>query len=486
MGQGMNNVWLTGYGSHGGHPDFGVSKIDFQSGIPVVNFNPIPMEFNQTQANIADANGNLLCYTNGYYIADATGDTMLNGSGINPSIFTSGKSDGLTIPQSHLIIPYPSNPNQYILFHSTIDNQVQTTASFLYYSIIDMTQNGGLGEVTLKNQILITDDLNAGKIAAVKHGNGRDWWIVCHKVNTDSIYTVLLNPQGVAMPTLQSAGIVRAKDVGQVTFSPDGSKFAYNWLLDGLEIFEFDRCSGIFNSLQFVPLNNYSGMGVAFSSNSQFVYASAGDSLFQFDLIASDILASQTLIAVYDSFVSGPIQLPTYFQLMKLAPDGKIYITTGNGTFHYHIIDQPDSLGLASNVIQHGLNLGHYYYNTLPNHPNYHLGPLVGSICDSITGLPPPEENLTLKLYPNPNNGSFQITYTPLPENLQLKVFNTLGKQVHAQLLPQWSQLQNIDIGKLSAGVYMATITSSASKKSAKTSLPKRCTTAPLQIWILP
>ncbi|MBT8195581.1 MAG: T9SS type A sorting domain-containing protein, partial [Bacteroidia bacterium] len=159
---------------------------------------------------------------------------------------------------------------------------------------------------------------------------------------------------------------------------------------------------------------------------------------------------------------------PTYFQLMALAPDGKIYITTGNSTFHYHIIDQPDSLGTACNVIQHGLDINHYYFNTLPNHPNYHLGPLVGSICDSITGLPPPEENLTLKLYPNPNSGIFQITYTPLPENLKLQVFNILGEEVHAQLLPQWSQLQNINIGKLPAGVYMAAITSSASSKSVK------------------
>ena len=154
---------------------------------------------------------------------------------------------------------------------------------------------------------------------------------------------------------------------------------------------------------------------------------------------------------------------------MALAPDGKIYITTGNGTFHYHIIDQPDSLGTACNVIQHGLNLNHYYYNTLPNHPNYHLGPLVGSVCDTVyTGIPPPEERLTLKLYPNPNSGSFQITYTPLPENLTLQVFNILGEKVHSQLLPQWSQLQNIHIGNLPAGVYMATITSSASSKSKR------------------
>ena len=130
---------------------------------------------------------------------------------------------------------------------------------------------------------------------------------------------------------------------------------------------------------------------------------------------------------------------------MKLAPDGKIYITTCNSTLVMHTVEHPDSIGLACDVQQHSVNLNRYYFNTLPNHPNYHLGPLVGSLCDTVvTGIPPPEERLTLKLYPNPNSGSFQITYTPLPENLTLQVFNILGEEVHSQLLPQWSQLQNI------------------------------------------
>ena len=411
-----------------------------------------------------------LFYTNGYYIADATGDTMLNGGGINPSQYTSMFPDGLTIRQSHLIIPLPNQPNNFILFHGTIDNIAQITSSFLYYSIIDMAKNGGLGEVVLKNQVLISDELNVGKIAAVKHGNGSDWWIACHKLNTDSIYTVLVTPQGIGIPTIQSAGINRPRDLGQVYFSPDGTKFAYNWFQHGLEIFEFDRCTGVFTSLEFIPTSNYAGSGVAFSANSQVLYASATDSLFQFDLSASNILGSQTLVAVWDSFLSGVgAFLPTWFELMALAPDGNIYITTGNSTFEYHIIEDPDSLGTACNVIQHGLTLPHLYFNTLPNHPNYHLGPLVGSACDTIvTGMPPPEERLTLKLYPNPNSGTFQIMYTPAPENILLQVLNILGEVVHTQSLPQWSQLQNIHIGNLPAGVYMASLSSSASKKSIK------------------
>lgn len=35
--------------------------------------------FDNTQANISDENGNILTSSNGIFIADATGDTMLGG-----------------------------------------------------------------------------------------------------------------------------------------------------------------------------------------------------------------------------------------------------------------------------------------------------------------------------------------------------------------------------------------------------------------------
>ncbi|MCB0849322.1 MAG: hypothetical protein KDC20_06170, partial [Bacteroidetes bacterium] len=57
--------------------------------------------------NISDVSGNMLFYTNGYYIADATNDTMQNGSGLNPGAYANAFSDGFMIPQGALIIPKP-------------------------------------------------------------------------------------------------------------------------------------------------------------------------------------------------------------------------------------------------------------------------------------------------------------------------------------------------------------------------------------------
>ncbi|NNM15611.1 MAG: hypothetical protein HKO56_03045, partial [Bacteroidia bacterium] len=95
-GQGINNNWITGYGGGFGDPDFGESTIDFFTGSASISLNHMEMDFRQTHANISDSSGNLLFFTNGYYIADANGDTMLNGTGINPSTFTNMFPDGLT------------------------------------------------------------------------------------------------------------------------------------------------------------------------------------------------------------------------------------------------------------------------------------------------------------------------------------------------------------------------------------------------------
>jgi hypothetical protein len=45
------------------------------------------MPFKGTEATICDAQGDFLMSTNGIWIANAINDTMLNGSGLSPSLF---------------------------------------------------------------------------------------------------------------------------------------------------------------------------------------------------------------------------------------------------------------------------------------------------------------------------------------------------------------------------------------------------------------
>ena len=115
--------------------------------------------------------------------------------------------------------------------------------------------------------------------------------------------------------------------------------------------------------------------------------------MFQFDLTAPNIFASKQLIAV----------LPSYERSagnMKLAPDNKIYLTSGDQTAstpypdtlfttinsYLSVINQPDSLGLACDFQPFSFYLGgaRTYYG-LPNNPDFELGAWVGSPCDTLT-----------------------------------------------------------------------------------------------------
>jgi hypothetical protein len=89
----------------------GKGRLLFDSSSVVVIGEARKMSFGTTQANISDENGNLLMSSNGCWIADATGDTMLNGSGLNPNSFTDDYCDsfgGLPFPHGNIILPYPN------------------------------------------------------------------------------------------------------------------------------------------------------------------------------------------------------------------------------------------------------------------------------------------------------------------------------------------------------------------------------------------
>ena len=68
------------------------------------------------------------------------------------------------------------------------------------------------------------------------------------------------------MDGMQSIGVSRSADVGQVCFSPDGHRFAYYWPGPrGLEIFDFDRCTGLFSNPIHIPtVSTGAASGVAF------------------------------------------------------------------------------------------------------------------------------------------------------------------------------------------------------------------------------
>lgn len=164
--QGQDKLWMMGYDCCG--PNFSGINMDFRTGTLSVSAVQRHFNFAETNGQIGDANGNPLFYSNGVYVSNALDDTMMNGSGLNPSAYTSGHLlRGLNIPMANLVIPMPGDSTKYYLFHETSDDRFNTYATYyFYFSIIDMTLDGGLGGVVQKNTVLLHDSLVGGMITA--------------------------------------------------------------------------------------------------------------------------------------------------------------------------------------------------------------------------------------------------------------------------------------------------------------------------------
>jgi hypothetical protein len=471
--QGYNHTWLLGY-----HyiPSSMLERMNFSTSSYVLSPEQRKMDFEDTEGNISDNNGNFLMSSNGVWIADATNDTMQNGSGLNPGQFTTDFSaSGLPIAYANLFLPMPNDTNKYVLFHQTLDYTTGDSPT-IFYTIADKSLNGGLGQVISKNNVALNGSFGGG-ISACKHGNGRDWWITAISIDGSIIHKFLLTPDTIQYIGSQSVPVsANTGYAGQAVFSPDGEKFAFrngyvggmSWYLY-LNLFSFDRCTGIF-ALDTVI--NYSdstlGYGTMFSPDSKYLYFSTSQHIYQVDTDTSNVAATYQVVAVNDTFFStGGIN--TNFYLMYLAANGKIYLTSTSSVLDLHEMDYPDSGGVACHVNLHNIHLNCLNTGTVPNHPNYYLGRKIGSPCDSLTSIQEVEHNFHFKIFPDPSNGNFNISYL-LPQNKEgnLEILDVTGKILYQQKLPMWSTLQNISLPKIANGVYLVKIKSGESLVSKK------------------
>ncbi|MBL7916298.1 MAG: hypothetical protein JNL49_14805, partial [Bacteroidia bacterium] len=415
-GQGYNHQWLLGNYYFLQDPK-GRMFIDNNSITLQTEFRKMP--FLGTQANISDANGNLLMASNGIWIANATGDTMLNGGGLNPGAYASSWAFGMPLTGNNIFLPHPDISNLYYLFHhSMYFDGFSYLANEVFLSKIDISLDFGSGAVIQKNELILTDTINQG-FGASRHANGKDWWIVCQKNGTDKLIKILLSGNGIDTITYQSLSITSANyNVTQLSFSNDGNKFSFYYYDitnqdEFLVICNFDRCSGEFSNIDTIQLTYGQFLwGLAFSPSGKYVYACTSSRIFQID---TDNLNVDT-VAVYDGFISPPGDpcCATSFWNMYLAANGKIYVTSGSSVQHLTVINYPDSAGLACDVQQHSIDLIDYLHlRSVPNHPNYYLG------CDTTLGCPclttGIEEHIShdfrFNVAPNPTSGSFKITY---------------------------------------------------------------------------
>ncbi|MBX2892663.1 MAG: T9SS type A sorting domain-containing protein [Saprospiraceae bacterium] len=262
--------------------------------------------------------------------------------------------------------------------------------------------------------------------------------------------------------TLQSIGDSLPPGWDHSVFSPDGKWYArYSWWgwsgagCSSLYLYNFDRCSGELSNFRSYRLKDDGPGGVAISPNSRYLYVSNWDTIFQYDLYAQDIFATETVVAGYDGF-RGEDGWPVRFFTPQLAPDGRIYICVPNVSSRYlHYIEHPDSAGLACKVVQHGIKLPVYNSNTLPNLPYFRLYEEKGSPCDTIW-KGEREDYAGILLHPNPGGASvnLRIPGDGLEREGQLNMYSTIGSLVLNMPLPAKTTDNSINTNALGIGLY--------------------------------
>ena len=383
LAQFYDNHWMMGYAGGDETPptdSFGISILSFyEAELRVENNQTIDLDFNGSGNALSDFVGDLLLFSNNQEIRSF--DDQLIGNGL-----LQGNGDAeLILPQSFIFLPFDIQfLTHYVQMNYT--DVSPTTGRNLSTSFISTSQ---VMDRFLEIENILDDGLTTGELTACRHANGRDWWVLVPAANEPYIYSVLFNPNGVASIDTTEVDYNMQHGLGQAKFSPDGQHYVrYNKVTIGeddyLDIFDFDRCNGQISNHRHISIGpDANSGGVAISPSSQYLYVSHYNHIFQYDLWAEDVFSTQDTVATYDGYLEWNIFHGRFF-MAELAPNGKIYLNSSSGIKKLHVIESPDEGGEACNVQQHSIQLPNNNAFTLANHPNYRLGPIDGSSCDSL------------------------------------------------------------------------------------------------------
>lgn len=453
------------------------AKIDFNQTPPQCGTSAVHSR--GTSASITDSSGNLLFYCQSGYLAYqmVTADHRGVVFNRNGQVMDNGDSLIATLLYHEMvIIPDPANNNTYYILHTAVNGQFGK----IYYSKVDLNLNNGLGRVTHKNQLV--DNVNfqyaADGLTAMKHGNGRDYWVLCHLATPGSYNNnfrkILITPNGI-QTFQQDIGPATRDNIVRMIFNLTGDKFILYSHFGLLASFHFDRCTGIISEPRIIHSeSNFttrleSFLAAAYSPNDSLLYL-AGDPttffLYQIDLSANDPYAGRILLDLDTINFAG-------CGFMKLSPDGKIYLTRGwQGYFPYtntviynlalSVIENPNQPGFACNYQSLAFSLGSgRSYVGLQNSPNFDMPAAGGTICDTLgiwNGIDEAKNN-TLLFYPNPSGGSLNFTSDAL------KQFETISlSDIHGRIVYEHRLTSQINLPHIEEGMYLMLVKSKTGK----------------------
>ncbi|MFC2130071.1 T9SS type A sorting domain-containing protein [Bacteroidota bacterium] len=350
-------------------------------------------------ASISDVFGNLLFYTNGVTVWNKDHEIMENGD----DLF----GDPLTIYDAHnnqtLIVPLPGSADIYYIFTTNaISGNDNGINNGLYYSIVDMSKNGGLGALTEKN-ITFTAPIS-GQVNGVLHQNGKDIWIITSNKYGSVYLSYLLTESGIVSFTTSRFPRTYPEDkydfgfFGPLVKSLDGTKFASPFCVSisyfsrydinntpYFDIYNFDNSTGkLSNRQNFKDFYHSSVFGGINTNKPIEIYtiklSPDGSKLYMMFSGAFDTYNRQQkkLLYQFDLNLDSASMINNCITLdigsadndelnMQIGPDKKLYYKSISGYGCYNVINNPNEKGLNCNLQKNAIPVSGMTPTLLPN-----------------------------------------------------------------------------------------------------------------------
>jgi len=414
--QNQNNQWRFGGGVA---IDFNTVPPSFVTGAAIVT--------GEGSASIADkTTGALLFYTDGVTVWNANNQIMPNGTGLLGGVAPGPNTDSLSSTTAAVIVPKPGSATLFYIV--TIDQQSSNNG--VRYSVIDMTLNGGLGDVLAGQKNILLLNTNSEKLEVVPTNDNESYWLLTRDNSGDSFYSFRITSAGIQnTPVISTVGSPQGNGAGHMKINKQFDKLAIGVTFGSrMELFDFDNSTGVVSNPITWNYNLLSPLiyGIEFSPDGKVLYISDLYTILQYDLTQTTPQAIQN--SAYQVASGNNTSL-------QLGIDEKIYVNSGT----LSAINCPNELGAncgyQTNVIANqtggggwGLPKWVYYaddepistYNAIIFNENCFPGPVEFFIADT-TGI----SNITWN-FGDPNSG---INNTAVGDTVyhnfsQLDVFN--------------------------------------------------------------
>ena len=314
---------------------------------------------------VTDGSGVLQFWVGEGVVHNRNQEPMDNGTGLTGAVELNGNYSAV---QGFVAFAAAGVPGKYFVVATTGFTTPTTTPGDLYYSVVDMTANGGLGAVTATKNVLVpgSTGLASEVLTAVPTSDGLGHWVITTQYNSSNLVAIKFDdngPVGAPVTTVLSQPIGGA--FGSAYFNPQlnrlvvlsgarmslgGSSYAF--------LMQFNATTGQATELAAWPVpvagaadpnagasGSRAAYAADFSPSGNYVYVSQiqPGRLWRYNVSSED----STTIAASEEFVGETSTGASGGGHIRRGPDGAMWIANRGTNTTLTRIPNPDAATVA-------------------------------------------------------------------------------------------------------------------------------------------